>query len=488
MPTASCDTELSPQETLSLTGNNQFKSSDAELLASPVTLPCGRTIPNRFAKVAMYEHLAVLFGGPPNKYHFNLYSKWAKGGWGMIVTGNFQVSPTHLSLGRDVVIPRSMASPDLQAFRNLASIMKSSEKNSRPGSLAIVQLSHAGRQSFRFLGGRLGTFTRPVAPCARRLGDDTPEGLLAKIGYACMFETPRALEERELPNVIEEFVRSAKFVHEAGFDGIQLHAAHGYLLSQFLSPKLTDMREDQYRNGFLLTEQIIKRIRSELPSNFVLGVKLNAGDYTKGGMTEPEALRHVKSLSNLGVDFIEISGGDYENPVFGKLSSREAFFASFSRQVLKDLSSPNDKPRPLILLTGGLRTPSQLSHAIKERHADILGLGRPSVLCPDLPRQLSPALFRGHKGIEYPDALLAKPAWTPSLYGASLNTSWYTMAQRRLAQGKQINFQLGPGGATWGMWIWAGPNAEKLKIWWLVLGFALILAYLGVRMIQELML
>jgi len=175
----------------------------------------------------MYEHLAKLFGGPPNELHVSLYSKWAQGGWGMIITGNFQVSPHHLSLGRDIVIPAAMSTSTLEPFRNVAAAIHalSGKPSQRP--LGVVQLSHTGRQSPRFIGGRFGSFRQPVAPSARRLGEDTNDGYISKLCYAIGFQVPHALEEHEVQEVVGQFVHGAHFVHKAGFDGVELHAGHG---------------------------------------------------------------------------------------------------------------------------------------------------------------------------------------------------------------------------------------------------------------------
>ncbi|KIJ36725.1 hypothetical protein M422DRAFT_260818 [Sphaerobolus stellatus SS14] len=416
----------------------------------------------------MYEHLGGLFGGPPNRYHNALYSKWAPGGWGMIITGNFQVSPYHLSLGRDIIIP-SISPENLAPFKVLVSSMRGCQGfegkgDGKNGSLCIVQLSHTGRQSPRIIGGRLGTTRRPAAPSSRRLGEDTAEGFIAKFAYALGFQIPHALEEEEVKDVIEEFLRGAKFVHEAGFDGVQLHAAHGYLISQFLSPKLNN-RNDSYGDRLLLLQQIIIRIRQELPSNFIIGVKLNAGDYTAGDMTEDEAMGHIRRLCGLSLDFIEISGGNYENPLFSRLSPREAFFAPFSRKVIQEISTITQKP--LILLTGGLRTPLQLSGAILNNHADLLGIGRLSILCPDLPRQLSPASFdtlEAYRHITFPDSNLHAPRWIPKLAGAGVGVAWYTVGLRSLAEGKPLDMRMGTLGSVFWMWAWIGPNRSRMFV------------------------
>ncbi|KAF8521006.1 hypothetical protein JB92DRAFT_2892414 [Gautieria morchelliformis] len=454
----------SPGEPTTISHEQPFEVQNAELIASPVALPCGRIVSNRLVKVAMYEHLAAFSGGLPNQYHISLYSRWARGGWGMIITGNCQVSSSHLSLGRDIIIPSSISALDLESFRALSLAIHSSgtsPSRDTAGPLAIMQLSHSGRQSPRFIGGRLGTFRQPFSPSSRRVGDDTKEAFLSKLSYRLMFQTPRVLSREDIGDVVEEFVNAAKLACETGFDGVQLHAAHGYLLSQFLSSKL-NTRKDEYSNAILLIQQIVTGIRGVTPAHFILGIKLNAGDYVLGGISEEGALGHVKQIGLLGVDFIEISGGDYENPTFAASTSpRQAFFSSFSRQVVQSLQTSGNKAAPLIVLTGGLRTPSQFSHVIRQNHANLLGIGRLSILCPDLPRQISPfSVPRGYDDTKFPlrEPTLFNPRWLPKLIGAGVNTAWYTVGMRQLTYGKEVDIEMGTLSALFWMWAWTGPS------------------------------
>jgi len=185
-------------------------------------------------KVALYEHLAAFSGGRPNPHHFRLYSEWAKHDWGMVLTGNVQVTPDHLTLGRDIVLPPDLNNPkeeDLLPFRQLAHAMHGG--NLRPESkehkiLAIMQLSHAGRQSSNFIGGR-PVFRRPSAPSPIQvgLGSWRKANLIEGILNNALFQTPKEMTEEDILNVVVRFVYGAVFAQKAGFDGIQLHAAHG---------------------------------------------------------------------------------------------------------------------------------------------------------------------------------------------------------------------------------------------------------------------
>ena len=178
-------------------------------------------------QVALYENLAAFLGGPPNSYHHSLYSKWSEHDWGMIITGNVQVSHTHLAVGRDVVVPHHISDDSLRPFKQWADAIHGGGHDSAAskGVLAVMQLSHAGRQSINFFGGRL-LLQPPLAPSAIRVGAHYPEWL-SFIMHRVSFRTPRPMSIADIDDVVEGFVRGAKLAHMSGFDGVQLHAAHG---------------------------------------------------------------------------------------------------------------------------------------------------------------------------------------------------------------------------------------------------------------------
>ena len=173
----------------------------------------------------MYEHMAALFGGPPNARHYALYEKWANAGWGIVMTGNVQVDSRHVSLGRDIIVPRILTDDAVRPFRELARVIHDTNTTDRP--LTILQLSHCGRQSANIIGGRW-PFVSPLAPSALRLDlDESPpwsfSGLLSRL----MFQTPREMTLEDIDNVVAAFVRGAKLAARAGFDGVELQAGHG---------------------------------------------------------------------------------------------------------------------------------------------------------------------------------------------------------------------------------------------------------------------
>ncbi|CAE6396072.1 unnamed protein product [Rhizoctonia solani] len=397
-----------------------------------ISLPCGRRLQNRLVKVAMYEAMADFGGGPPTQGHCELYSHWATGGWGMIITGNVQVCQSHLTLGRDVTLPKTAA--EMESFKRWARCMKSSPEKASP--IAIMQLSHAGRQSPRFIGGR-NPWTPPSAPSAQPM---TPrEGLLSRLVFSILFQTPRPLGLVEIESVVSAFVSGAIVAYDSGFDGIQLHASHGYLLSQFLSIK-NNHRVDDYGppNELKLLQDIVSAIRADprIPDSFVIGVKLNAGDYAGDQVAEERALSHVRSITAWRqVDFLEISGGDYESPDFMRRANpRQAFFSHFSRKALECIHGA-ENGRPKIMLTGSIRSVETIEDCLSRKHAELIGLGRPAILYPDLARKIIDS--RDFPSISGSPEL---PRWVANLVqvklvGAGLDTAVWVRVMKRIACG-----------------------------------------------------
>ncbi|KAF9448047.1 FMN-linked oxidoreductase [Macrolepiota fuliginosa MF-IS2] len=446
--------------------SHKAKDSPTGVFA-PIEFPCGARASNRLVKAPMYEHLSAFLGGPPNDHHLALYSLWSQYDWGMVITGNVQVSKSHLTLGRDLVVPDQLSNASVEPFKALADVIKGPDGRTR----AIMQLSHAGRQSTNFIGGRY-PFERPLAPSAISVGANTTvDDPLAGLAQSILFQTPKEMSIGDITEVVEGFVKGARLACESGFDGVELHVAHGYLLAQFLSPK-SNARQDEYsvhsEDGLYLLHQIIDRIRAIVEPRFIIGVKLNASDYLTDAPIngcdpplcpeETRALQHVLCLARWGkVDFIDISGGDYENPEFmmsetTKHGRRQALFARFSQQAIKALDSAGFKAplRPVIMLTGGLRTPSLLQSALQSGQTDMLGIGRGSVLCPHIPQIMTEfdqgrrtdidEPFGAEPKLSTPKLLNIWPLvsiWRSlskvKLIGAGLNMAWYTIMIRRLA-------------------------------------------------------
>ena len=176
----------------------------------------------------MYEHLCPLGGGPPNDQHIGLYSTWAQGNWGIVITGNVQISSSHLSLGADLVLPPLNQAYDIRPWQNLAAAMHAARPGDAP-PIALIQLNHTGRQSPRFIGGR-APWNAPLAPSSKRVGLNVTESWFSRIVYRVLFQKPKEMTAEDIDRTVAEFIFGAKIALEAGFDGIQLHGSHGCML------------------------------------------------------------------------------------------------------------------------------------------------------------------------------------------------------------------------------------------------------------------
>jgi 2,4-dienoyl-CoA reductase-like NADH-dependent reductase (Old Yellow Enzyme family) len=330
-------------------------------LAQPFVFPNGASLQNRIAKAAMEEGIADqdFLPGPAL---FNLYRRWAQGGAGLLITGNVMVDPAGVT-GPGNVIVRDEG--HLDRFQRWAEIAQSG------GSKLWMQINHPGRQMYAYLS------ETPVAPSA--VAVNIPGRLTAK-----QFKTPRALTGDDIRKRIDRFVAAAVFAEKAGFHGVEVHAAHGYLLSQFLSP-LANRREDEWggslENRSRMLLEIVKRIRSSVKREFCVGVKLNSADFQRGGFGEEDAMKVVQLLNPTGIDLLEISGGNFESPaMLGGESQgtrkREAYFLEFAAQAKKVAAMP-------LMATGGFRSRSIMEEAIRSGAVDIVGLGAPFALDPE---------------------------------------------------------------------------------------------------------
>ena len=295
-----------------------------------------------------------------------------------------------LSVSGDVVChPDALSPPHFEHWKEWARIAQSG------GTPALVQLAHPGRMSPAGAGQRpsdMPALCPSVVPV--NLGDKW----LEKVAIQALLGTPKAMEVSEIDQVVEDWKRGARVAKEAGFKGIQLHGAHGFLISQFLSP-YTNRRTDDYGGSpekrMKLLKRLVTDIREEHPIPFCLGVKLNSGDYMEeGGLSQDEALEQVRWLVTCGmVDFVEISGGNAEQRNSGLHNSfakqsvkvapkikestriREAFYTEFAERV----GNIPGKKCPL-QLSGGFRSRTGMADAITSNACDLIGLGRAAVL------------------------------------------------------------------------------------------------------------
>jgi 2,4-dienoyl-CoA reductase-like NADH-dependent reductase (Old Yellow Enzyme family) len=358
-------------------------------------LPCGVSIPNRLAKGAMTEGLATAKGVPTPELE-RLYRIWSEGGAGLLITGNVVIDPDHRERPGNVVLS---ASPDAEIC---AALSRWAKAGTVEGNHIWMQINHAGRQTPKLINAR------PKAPSAVKLG--LPGG---------QFGDPVALTGAEIEDLIGRYAAAAKLAQETGFTGVQVHAAHGYLLSSFLSPR-ANIRDDQWggslenRARFLM--QVIKATRQAVGADFPVSVKLNSADFQKGGFAFDESIMVARWLQAAGVDLLEISGGSYEQPammdmqgleaaerpnVAPSTSAREAYFVDFAKAMKAEITMP-------IMVTGGFRSKAAMDHALTTGAADMIGLGRP--LCSD-PASAA-KLLMGRAALDRPeDRLALLPDW-----------------------------------------------------------------------------
>jgi 2,4-dienoyl-CoA reductase-like NADH-dependent reductase (Old Yellow Enzyme family) len=340
--------------------------TDRSILARPLALPSGFVIPNRLAKAALSEGLGRRDLSPGSRIK-TLYRRWAKSGVGLSITGNVMVDRNAIGEPGNVVVEDRRNLEDLVEWANIA---KSG------GSKVWVQINHPGRQSARNLTAN------PVAPSA-----------IAVPGTAGMFAQPRELTSHEIEGIIRRFATTAAIVTEAGFDGVQIHGAHGYLISQFLSP-LSNQRTDAWggtpdkRRRFVL--ELFRAVRAEVGAKIPVAIKLNSADFQRGGFGENESIEVVHALAAEGLDLLEISGGTYSSAAMlgvdpslkESTRKREAYFLAYAERVRADL------PKLPLMLTGGFRTVHSMIDAVASGVVDIIGLGRPLAVQPDFPADL----------------------------------------------------------------------------------------------------
>ncbi len=337
-----------------------------------LTLPCGAVLGNRFAKAALTEGLADADNSPTAR-HDTLYRRWSLGGAGLVITGNVQVDRRFLERPGNIVIDEVTALDALMAYARAGTVA---------GNHLWMQINHPGRQT------PLHVHASPLAPSA------VPVALPG-------FGRPVAMTEAEITETIGRFRYVAGVARAAGFTGVQIHAAHGYLISQFLSP-LANRRTDQWggslenRARFLLLA--VRAIRAEVGTGFPISVKLNSADFQQGGFTNDECLQVVRWLEHEGIDLLEISGGTYEQPqmvvagraknadpllddVRSSTATREAYFLHYATALRSATSTP-------LMVTGGFRSLTAMEQALHEGSMDIVGLGRPLITDPEGPRKL----------------------------------------------------------------------------------------------------
>lgn len=405
------------------------------LLAQPLKLACGTTLPNRICKSAMTEGLADSRLWATER-HNRLYRLWSEGGAGLLITGNVQIDRRVLERPGNVAIdPVDRYRPGYEGFERLKAYARA---GTVAGNQLWMQISHAGRQSPWYVA------KEPLAPSAVQLD------LMGN------YRRPRAMREEEILDFIQRFAQTSRVAREAGFTGVQLHSAHGYLLSSFLSP-VTNQRTDAWggslenRARFLI--ESIRATRKAVGADFPLCIKLNSDDFRRGGFTFDECLKLVELLNAETLDLLEVSGGTYEQPKLlgadgraadavplkDSTTRREAYFLEYAKAIRAVAKMP-------ILMPGGFRSRAGMEAALASGEVDVIGLARPLCTMPDLPRRLldgtldeAPAYEREHA--------TKSTGFTAKLVNLLGQMGWYYAHLEDLGDGKPLKLDRGIGAA-----------------------------------------
>ncbi|MEE9314609.1 MAG: NADH:flavin oxidoreductase/NADH oxidase family protein [Rhizobiaceae bacterium] len=413
--------------------------SDIDILSETLKLPCGAVLKNRICKAAMTEGLAAP-DNQANARFTELYRRWGESGAAVLITGNVLVDRWHLERGGNIAIDGPQSNEALAALADMA------EAGKADGAHMWMQINHPGRQTQKMIN------KNPKAP--------SDIGL--KMGNG-RFGKPTPMTDDEVEATIDGFVNAAKVAEQTGFDGVQFHAAHGYLTSQFLSP-LSNIRTDKWggdlegRARFIM--EIIRRTRKAVKKKFAITVKLNSSDFQKGGFSDEDSVIVANWFEEAGVDLIEVSGGNYEQPrmldfdrkdpkgdeksIQKKREStkkREAYFLEFVPKLRECVTIP-------VMVTGGFRTASAMGRAIEEDEIDMIGLARPFCTDIDIAERLLTGEVKEIK--EWQDKIrigrgLLSPT-SPISFLRDLNAwgelGWYYEQIYRIADGQQPDFDL----------------------------------------------
>lgn len=381
-------------------------------IEKPLKLACGQVLRNRLAKSAMSENLAEK--NLPGEKLCRLYETWGAGGLGLIITGNVMVDGDELGEPNNVVLDSDR---DLDKFRAWTSAAK---KN---GAQIWAQINHPGRQ----------------APSAISRVTVAPSAIKLKVGNLA-FREPHALTDFEIRGIIQKFARTAELCKQAGFDGVQIHGAHGYLVSQFLSP-LSNVRHDDWggsvENRMHFPIEIVRALRAAVGEKFPIGIKMNSADFQRGGFAEEDSIVVAKALEKEGIDLLEISGGSYESSVMtGKgisesTAAREAYFLPFAEKIRKAVKVP-------LILTGGFRSTAAMNAAVESGAIDVVGIARPLAMEPALANRLlsDPNARTELRPVKTGIAAIDKMGM--------LEIGYYSLQLKRIGEGKSPDPELSP--------------------------------------------
>ena len=374
---------------------------------TPLTLPNGTRLTNRLAKAAMEENLADADHAPSDDL-IRLYRTWAEGEIGLVITGNVMVDRRAMTGPGGVV---------LESGEHRARFAQWAKAARAGGAQVWMQINHPGRQ----MPAALGQPTLAPSSVAMDMGR-----------FSKQFSAPKAMLDADIAEVKRRFVETAVLAEQAGFDGVQIHAAHGYLFSQFLSP-ITNRRTDQWggslENRARILLEVVREVRMRVGARFAVSVKLNSADFQRGGFSPEDAREVVRMLNPLKIDLLELSGGSYEAPAMhgqardGRTLAREAYFLEFAQ----DIAQVADMP---VMVTGGIRR-LPVAEQVLQGGIDVVGIGTALALNPALPR-------------EWKAGALSVPALRPITWNSKVLASLAYMAMvkhqlQRMSRGERPN-------------------------------------------------
>lgn len=373
-------------------------------LFSPLRLRSGGTVRNRIAKAAMEENMAGSSQLPDERLT-SLYRRWGAGGAGLLITGNVMIHAEALTGPGGVVLDDRAP---LDPFTRWADAGKAG------GAAFWMQISHPGRQVRAEMPGVVWA----------------PSAVAVELGkHSKRFGKPVAMTEAQISATVERFATTARLAEQAGFDGAEVHAAHGYLLSQFLSP-LVNKRGDEWsgslENRARLLLDVARAIRGVVSQSFAVAVKLNSADFQRGGFNTDDAARVISMLEPLGVDLVELSGGSYESPAMagratdGRTAAREAYFLELAAELAHTSQLP-------LMLTGGIRS-RETAERVLARGVELVGMATAIAVTPELPN-------RWREGREATERL--KPVtWSDKTLASAASMALVRHQMRRVAGGK----------------------------------------------------
>jgi 2,4-dienoyl-CoA reductase-like NADH-dependent reductase (Old Yellow Enzyme family) len=372
------------------------------VLKESFTLSNGTVIKNRIVKSALSEGIAEA-NGRPSEALFNLYTKWGKGGAGILMSGNTMVDKDHL------VNANVMIAEDEEFLDDYTTLARNAQAH---GTHLWMQINHPGRQAPVYLD------KAPVSASNVKMPSK-------------LYLEPRPLLENEIEDLIERYGSAALIAKKSGMKGAQIHGAHGYLVSQFLSP-LTNLRKDKWggslENRARFVMEIYQNMRRKVGPDFPIGIKINSADFQRGAFTEEESMQVIQMLDEAGIDMIEVSGGTYERAAMvgtqhkESTVKREAYFIEFIRKVREKTQCP-------LMLTGGFRTIETMEKAVENGELDFVGLGRPFCVYPNVAKDL---LSGKMKDCSVPDLITGVDKLDLS---GMLQTPWHQFQLVRMGKG-----------------------------------------------------